>query len=391
MFSTRTAWDRALNPLARAAAAARATGPLLDLTETNPTAVGLGPPPDVLALLADPAARVYEPDALGFRPAREAIAAGYAARGAAVRADHLLLTASTSEGYAHLFKVLCDPGDAVLVPRPSYPLFQFLADVESVAIKHYPVTYDGTWHLRLSDVAAAVTARTRAVVVVAPNNPTGAYIKKEEWRALSEFCAAREIAVISDEVFADFPLRDDADRLLTLAADGPALTLCLGGLSKSCALPQLKLGWIAAGGPAAARDEAIARLELVADTFLSVGTPVQRAAPAILARAEALRAPIRARTALNLGVLRRALEGSTASVLDVEGGWSAVVQVPSTRSEEDWALRLLEHDRLLVHPGFFFDFAREAFLVLSLLPEPDAFAEAAARLRRSVDDGDGAR
>ena len=167
---------------------------------------------------------------------------------------------------------------------------------------------------------------------------------------------------------------------------GPALTLCLGGLSKSCALPQLKLGWIAASGPAAARDEALARLELVADTFLSVGTPVQRAAPAILARAATLQQPIRARTAANLAELRRALAGSAASVLDVEGGWSAVVQVPSTRSEEEWALRLLERGRVLVHPGYFFDFPREAFLVVSLLPSPEVFAEAAARLRRTIDD-----
>jgi aspartate/methionine/tyrosine aminotransferase len=302
-----------------------------------------------------------------------------------------VLTASTSEAYAHLFKVLCDPGDTVLVPRPSYPLFQFLADLESIAVAHYPVTYDGAWHLRLSDVAAAVTDRTRAVVVVAPNNPTGAYMKKDEWSALADFCAGRDIAVISDEVFADYPLRDDASRLLTLAGDGPALTFCLGGLSKSCALPQVKLGWIVAGGPAGPRGEALARLELVADTFLSVGAPIQRAAPAILARAASLREPIRARTRENLAVLRRALAGSPASVLDVEGGWSAVVQVPTVRGEEEWALRLLERDRVLVHPGFFFDFPREAFLVLSLLPLPIVFADAAALLRGSIDSEEDAR
>ena len=189
MFSTRTAWDRALNPLARAAAAARraaaygAAGPLLDLTETNPTAVGLAPPAGILALLADPASAAYAPEAAGWLPAREAVAADYARRGAAVAPGHVILTAGTSEAYAHLFKVLCDPGDAVLVPRPSYPLFQFLADVESTAIEPYPVTYDGAWHLRPSDIAAAVTPRTRAVVVVAPNNPTGAYMKKDEWHA----------------------------------------------------------------------------------------------------------------------------------------------------------------------------------------------------------------
>src|SRR5687768_3054750 len=351
MFSKRTAWDRALNPLAWAAAEARAAGPLLDLTETNPTAVGLRAPDDILALLGDAGSAVYRPEAAGWAPAREAVAAEYGRHGVAISPEQVTLTASTSEAYAHLFKLLCDPGDAVLVPRPSYPLFQFLADLESTAVEPYPVTYDGTWHLRPSDIAAAVTPRTRAVVVVSPNNPTGAYIKREEWHALSDFCARRDLAVISDEVFADYPLRADPARLATLAGPGPALTLCLGGLSKSCALPQLKLGWIAVSGPAAARDEALARLELVADTFLSVGTPVQRAAPAILARAEALQQPIRARTAANLSELRRALAGSAASVLDVEGGWSAIVQVPSTRSEEEWALLLLERDRVLVHPG----------------------------------------
>ena len=191
MFSTRTAWDRAVNPLARAAAAARAAGPLLDLTETNPTAVGLRPA-DRRSSPCSPirASAAYAPEAAGWRPAREAVAADYARRGAVVAPDHVVLTASTSEAYAHLFKVLCDPGDAVLVPRPSYPLFQFLADLESTAIEPYPVTYDGTWHLRPSDVAAAVTPRTRAVVVVSPNNPTGAYMKKDEWDALSDFCAA---------------------------------------------------------------------------------------------------------------------------------------------------------------------------------------------------------
>src|SRR5687768_154177 len=327
MFSKRTAWDRALNPLAWAAAEARAAGPLLDLTETNPTAVGLRAPDDILALLGDAGSAVYRPEAAGWAPAREAVAAEYGRHGVAISPEQVTLTASTSEAYAHLFKLLCDPGDAVLVPRPSYPLFQFLADLESTAIEHYPVTYDGTWHVRLSDVAAAATARTRAIVVVAPNNPTGAYMKKDEWADLSAFCAQRGIAVISDEVFADYPLRDDARRMWTLAGNGPALTLCLGGLSKSCALPQLKLGWIVAGGPEAERDEALARLELIADTFLSVATPVQRAAPAILGRGTQIRAPIRKRTEENLATLRRALASSPASVLDVEGGWSAVIQV----------------------------------------------------------------
>ncbi len=390
MFSNRTAWDRAPNPLSRAIAAARRAAaegrgaPLLDLTETNPTAAGLTAPPDLLALLGDGGSARYAPEAAGFAAAREAVAGNYARRGAHVDPARIVLTASTSEAYAHLFKVLCDPGDAVLVPRPSYPLFQFLADLESTAVEPYPVAYDGAWHLRLSDVAAAVTPRTRAVIVVAPNNPTGAYMKKDEWAALSAFCAERGLAVIADEVFADYPLREDPARVATIAGDGPALAFALGGLSKSCALPQLKLGWIAAGGPPEARDEALARLELVADTFLSVATPIQRAAARILDRAGELRRPVAARIAANLAVLREALGGSPATVLDVEGGWSAVLQVPATRSEDEWAILLLERERVIVHPGYFFDFPREAFLVVSLLPSPDVFADAVGRLRRTV-------
>ena len=381
MFSSRTAWNRAVNPLARAASVARARGGLADLTETNPTAVGLTAPADVIALLGDPGSAVYAPEPAGRRDARAAIAEVYAHRGATVSPDHVVLTAGTSEAYAHAFKLLCEPGDAVLVPRPSYPLFQFLADLESVEVVPYPLAYDGAWHLRLSDVAAARTDRTRAIVVVAPNNPTGSYLKQDEWSALASWCAAEGLAVIGDEVFADFPLRSDAGRVATVAGDGPALVVALDGLSKSCGLPQVKLAWMAVSGPPALRDEALTRLELVADTFLSVGTPIQRAAPAILEAGPRLRGPIQERVTGNLKLLRAALEGSPATVLDAEGGWSAVVRVPATRSEDEWVLALLEEDGVLVHPGYFFDFPAEAYLVLSLLPGAGVFAEGVGRLR----------
>jgi aspartate/methionine/tyrosine aminotransferase len=389
MFSSRTAWDRAPNPLARAAADARRAGGLIDLTETNPTAAGLAAPADVLALLGDAAGAAYEPLPAGWRPAREAVAAGYARQGASVPADRIVLTASTSEAYAHAFTLLCDPGEAVLVPHPSYPLFQFLGDLASVEVVPYPLAYDGAWHLRASAVAAALTPRARAIVIVSPNNPTGSYVKRDEWEALRALCAAHGLAVISDEVFADYPLRADRTRLETLAGATDALVLALGGLSKSCGLPQLKLGWMAVAGEAAAREEALARLEIIADTFLSVSTPVQRAAPAILARAADLRAPIHARVLANLGALRAALSASPASVLDVEGGWSAVVRLPATRTEDAWVHGLLAEQKVLVHPGYFFDFPREAYVVVSLLPAPDAFAEGAARLQRSVEAAGG--
>ena len=386
MFSARTGWTRALNRLSAAVAARRRSGaPLLDLTETNPTRAGLRAPADVLAALADPAALAYEPDPQGRPAAREAIAKDARRRGTDIDPDRLLLTASTSEAYAFAFKLLCDPGDTILVPRPSYPLFEYLAGLESVHVEPYALRYDGTWHVDLADLAAAFTARTRAVVAVSPNNPTGSFVKTAEAEALRSLAARHEAAILSDEVFADFPLRDDPGRARTLLADGPALTLCLGGLSKSCGLPQVKLAWMAIAGPAAARAEARARLEVVADTYLSVSTPVQQAAPAILARTEELQAPIRKRIQANLEAVRTAAAGTPATVLDVEGGWSAVLHVPATRSEDDWVIALAEQDGVLVHPGYFFDFPREAYLVLSLLPPEAEFAQGVARIVERVE------
>ncbi len=363
-------------------AAARAAGrPLFDLTETNPTRAGLRAPAGALAALADPAGLDHAPHPFGRREAREAVAADFARRGVSVDADRVLLTASTSEAYAYAFKLLCDPGDEVLVPRPSYPLFGYLADLESVRVSTYPLDYDGQWHLLAGRVAEAVTPRTRAVVVVSPNNPTGSYLEREEAEALRAACLERGLALVSDEVFDDFALREDPRRAKSLFTDLGPLVLCLGGLSKSCGLPQLKLGWMAVGGPRKSREEALARLEIVADTYLSVGTPVQVAAAGLLARLPALQAPIAARVRGNLDALRRAV-GTEAplTLLDVEGGWSAVLHVPSTRTEEDWVALLLDEDGVLVHPGFFFDFPREAYLVLSLLPEPAVFREGVARL-----------
>ena len=375
MFSRRTPASLAPNRLARALEARRREGaPLLDLSESNPTRVGLRGPADLLPLLADPSALAYQPAPLGLASAREAVAADYARRGTRISSEQVLLTASTSEAYAYLFKLLCQPGDAVLVPRPGYPLFELLAGLECVEAAPYDLGYDGAWHLPASAVESALTPRTRAVVVVSPGNPTGAYLKSGEAEALQALCAREGLALIADEVFADYAVGPDPTRQPSLAADGPALAFALGGLSKSCGLPQLKLGWLAVAGPPGLRDEALARLELIADTFLSVGTPVQRALPGLLARLGELQAPIAARVAGNLDRLRRALgTASQATLLAPEGGWSAVLRVPANLPEEALALRLLESRGVLVHPGYFFDFPDEAFLVLSLLPEPGVF------------------
>jgi alanine-synthesizing transaminase len=386
MFSTRTRWDLSPNRLNAALEAKRRSGvTLLDLTESNPTRAGLQAPAGLLASLSDPASLLYEPVAFGLRRAREAVAADHARRGLEVDADRILLTASTSEAYAFLFKLLCDPGDEVLVPWPGYPLFEYLANLESVRVSPYAFELDGRFCLTASSLAEAFTPRTRAVVVVNPNNPTGAFLKQDELRVLEAFCADRGLAIISDEVFADYAFTDDPQRAASVARDGPALAFALGGLSKSCALPQLKLAWCAVSGPEALRREAWSRLEVVADTYLSVSTPVQHAAAALLARREELQAPVRARITANLAGLRARLGGgSPASLLEPEGGWYAVLRVPATMPEEEIVLRLLADHDVLAHPGYFFDFPREAYVVLSLLPEPAVFEEGVARILDAV-------
>jgi alanine-synthesizing transaminase len=382
MFSERTHWDLRPNRLAERLAARRAAGArILDLTESNPTRAGLPCPDDVLAALARAEARRYEPRPFGLPAAREAVAADFARRGFPVGPDRVVLSASTSEAYAFLFKLLCDPGDEVLVPRPGYPLFEFLATLESVRVLPYPLAYDGEWHLDVASLRSALGPRTRAVVVVSPHNPTGACLKRDERDAVEALCAGHGVALVSDEVFADYSFRDDPRRAASVAHDGPALAFALGGLSKSCGLPQLKLAWTAVTGPEPLRRDALARLEVVADTYLSVSTPVQVAAPELLSRREELSAPIRARVRANLEALRAAIApGCPATLLDPEGGWSAVLRVPATRTEEERVTRLLEERDVLVHPGYFFDFRHEAFLVLSLLPPESDFAEGVARV-----------
>jgi len=386
MFSARTRFPLAVNRLARAADAKRRGGAaVLDLTESNPTRGGLPYPPDLLAPLGQPAGLVYEPTPFGLASARAAVATDYARRGHIVTDDRVVLTASSSEAYGYLFKLLADPGDAVLVPRPGYPLFDYLAALESVEARPYPLAYDGEWHIDLAALAAAVTPRTRAVVLVNPGNPTGSFVKRQEAETLHALCAGRGLALVSDEVFADYAWADDPRRFSSFAEDGAALAFSLGGLSKSCGLPQLKLGWIAVSGPEALRRDALQRLELVADTYLSVATPVQVAAPALLGRCDLLQAPLRERLRTNREHLAASLgRGSPATLLASEGGWYAVLQVPATLTEEERVLRLLEERNVLVHPGYFFDFPNEAYLVLSLLPRPAVFEAAVAGIIDSL-------
>jgi alanine-synthesizing transaminase len=384
VLSRRTGWDRTANRLSMLVARLRAEGTrVLDLTLTNPTQAGLGPPPDVLAGLAASEGLRYEPDPFGLYAAREAVAADYVRRGVAVSPERVLLTASTSEAYGCLFKLLCDPGDEVLVPRPSYPLFDYLAGLESVTTAAYPLVYAGEWHLDLEGLAQAVGPRTRAVVVVSPHNPTGSFLKDEEAGAVLALAARHGLAVIADEVFTDYAWRPDVRRAPSLAADGPALAFSLGGLSKACGLPQLKLAWTVLSGPEEQVGEARARLEIVADTYLSVSTPVQVALPELLRRRAELAAPIAARVEQNRRALGQRLQtDGPATLLDGEGGWAAVLRVPATVAEEELVTTLLEREHVLVQPGYFFDFPGEGYLVLSLLTPPPDLAEGMKRLLR---------
>jgi len=380
MFSSRTPADLAPNALARALAALRARGgDVLDLTETNPTRAGLTAPPELLVPLAGPASLAYEPHPFGLPAAREAVASTYQAAGLALPAAHVVLTSSTSEAYSFLFKLLCDPGDEVLVPVPSYPLFDHLTRLDGVVPRPYPLEYHGSWSIDLEALERSVGPRTRAILVVSPNNPTGSVLRRGDLDRLSALAASAGLAIVGDEVFADYPLEPAGDGCRVLAQAG-ALTFALGGLSKSVGLPQLKLAWIAASGPPGLLEPALARLEVVADAYLSVATPVQQAAGSLLAAGQAVHQAIAGRVRRNLGHLREASAASPCSVLRVEGGWSAVLRVPATRPEETIVLDLLEQDGVLVHPGYFFDFPREAFLVLSLLPPPASFDEGVSRL-----------
>ena len=379
MFSARLPWSSPENALAGLARAQAARGELIDLTETNPTRVGLPYPTDALrAALGGTEVSAYAPAPRGLPAARAAIAAEYARGGLVVDSERIVLTASSSESYGFLFKLLADPGDAVLIPEPSYPLFEYLARLEGIVPVPYRLAFDGVWHTDFATVGEALrTARARgtrprAIVVVSPNNPTGSFLKRAELARLAELCGEHELALIADEVFAPYSVGPDATRVETAAVE-PALSatpaFSLGGLSKACGLPQLKLGSILVGGRDAVGT--LSALELIADTYLSVAGPVQAALADLLSLGAGVRAAIAARVAGNRTALSAALPpASPSSVLPAEGGWSAILRVPATHSDEAWAAALIREAGVLVHPGYFFNLSGGAHLVVSLLPRP---------------------
>lgn len=387
-FSDRTRWDLAENDLAAAVRSARTSGrALVDLTVSNPTACGFDyDVAQLLAPLSAPAALRYEPEPLGTLPARASVAKYYSDHSARVPLEQLCLTTSTSEAYSFLFRLLCGPGDEVLVARPSYPLFDFIARLDDIQLREYPLLYDPNtsatdpaagWCLDLHALEAAITPRTRAVIVVHPNNPTGNFVSSSERSALQLLCAERRLALIVDEVFLDYALTPQPPQSFA-AGDSPCLTFVLSGVSKVCGLPQMKVSWMAACGPAPAVLEAMARLEVIADTFLSMNAPAQFALPVWLAERHGFQRQVLERMRLNLAALELRLHGSYAERLALQGGWTAVLRVPRTVEGEPFELAALSRG-ILIQPGSFYGLP-EGRAVLSLLTPPESWCRGLARL-----------
>jgi len=385
-YSQRLPWNFSSNLLSRRASERRSRGQaIIDLTRSNPTSVLSNYPHQQIA---DAFASIknfhYEPDPLGMESARIAVAQYYEPRGITVSPGRLLLTASTSEAYALLFKLLCDAGDEILVPAPSYPLFDFLARLESVRVKNYRLEFDGEWYIDFDFLQRQITSGTRAIVLVNPNNPTGSFLKHREFQTLSRIAQERSIPLISDEVFFDYAFDSQAGRVPTLIRQDEILSFSLNGLSKAAGMPQMKLGWIAINGSPAGQTGARERLELIADTYLSVGAPVQRALPRLFTIGAEIGREIHERTKRNLQRLHEILHDSPAHALRCEGGWSAIIRLPATQPEESWTLHLLEQCGILVQPGYFFDMTSEPYIVVSLITPPDEFEQAILRIHEAV-------
>jgi aspartate/methionine/tyrosine aminotransferase len=375
MFSHRTAWNLESNPLSKALADRLASSkPVIDLTESNPTKCGFRfETEQILGALSHPASLNYDPVAHGLLPARNAVVDYYRSRNCSVNSDDVFLTTSTSEAYSFLFRTLCNPGDEVLIPEPGYPLFNLLADIQDVATVPYPLIYDYGWQIDFHALQRAITPRTRAVIVVNPNNPTGHFCKADDINRLNQICREGDLAIIADEVFLDFSL--DKGLRPTFASNNQALTFTMSGLSKISGLPQMKVAWLIATGREELKQQAVARLEMIADTYLSMNTPMQLALPALLNLRHDFQQQCTERTRNNLAQLDKLLATQKLCTrLNLEGGWYAVVKVPTTGGSDDVALELLNTHGVYVHPGHFYDFPAEGYLVVSLITPEQPFA-----------------
>jgi alanine-synthesizing transaminase len=388
MFSERTNWKLAPNKYSQALEEMRSSGQsLIDLTISNPTGCGLQyDSAAILQAFQNEKAMAYQPDAKGLLAAREAVARYYREdHEEAVDPESLLLTTSTSEAYSYVFRLLCNPHDEILVPKPSYPLFDFLGDLQDVTLRPYSLQYAHGWFIDFESVLRALTSRTRAVLLVHPNNPTGSYVKEEEVARLNEICRERDLALIVDEVFLDYA-REGRERR-SFVGNRDALTFTLSGLSKIAALPQMKLAWVATTGPEPLVRQALERLEIIADTYLSLSSPVQWAIPRLLEQRKSLQAQLSERIRENWAALRSMLAGERSlEPLEMEGGWYAVLRLAGGRTDEDLAIEIMREARVSVHPGHFYDFAGEVYLVVSLIVEADTFRAGIGRVLECLND-----
>lgn len=373
-FSSRTNWHRQLNRLAELLDRRRTSGALIyDLTISNPTECGISyPDKEILAAFSNPRTIHYCPDPRGLISARETVSLYYQKKNVCVDPSDIFLTAGTSEAYSIIFKLLCNGGENVLVPRPSYPLFDYLAQLNDVTLRHYNLEYDDEWQIDCESIANGISTETRAIVLVHPHNPTGMFVKQDEYSRILEIAKTHHLTLIVDEVFIDYPLDDDSSRLGSTAGQSEVLTLTLNGISKLGGLPQMKLGWMVVSGESSVKQEALERLEILFDTFLSVNTPVQVALPKLMEAGDGIRGRIQERIKTNDATLRELVSANTpCAILKSEGGWSAVLRVPKTKTDEEWCLELLEKKGVNVYPGYFFDFKEDNYLVMSLLiPSP---------------------
>lgn len=386
LFARRTNWPLESNRLTVALECLRRTEePVLDLMESNPTNCDFSyPQDDIIKSLAQRSNMWYRPAPRGDLAAREAVSQYYYEKGFTISPERIFLTASTSEAYSYLFRLLANPSDHILFPRPSYPLFSFLGNLNDVRMETYPLVYNGGWRVDLENTQRLFCDDTRALVLVNPNNPTGSYVKQKELEELNRFCRERNAAIICDEVFIDFSL-DAGKGRVSLVDNDQVLTFVLGGISKTLGLPQMKLSWIVLNGPDDLVKKASSRLEIIADTYLSVNTPTQNALPVWLLRRNEVQEKINIRIRENYSFLLEQVKGTRdCELLSTEGGWYAVLRIPDTFGEEEWALAFLNHDHVFVHPGYFFDFDREAFIVVSLLVRERDFQEGCRRILKRI-------
>ncbi|MGE0267961.1 MAG: pyridoxal phosphate-dependent aminotransferase [Candidatus Omnitrophota bacterium] len=385
-FSRRTDWERQTNQISSLFDRLKQEGAkIIDLTLSNPTACGITyPGQEILSALSCPENLRYAPDSKGLIGARAAVAGLYRLKGFEIDPEDIFLTASTSEAYSYIFRLLADPGDTVLFPSPSYPLFQFLGEINDVQLEFYPLVYESGWQINMGGLIEQLHPGVKAVVLVNPNNPTGHYVSSNEFDHLNKICSARNISLISDEVFFDFHFSDI--KPVSLAGNRGALSFTLGGVSKMLGLPQMKLAWIIVNGPPTLVDEARQRLEIIADTFLSVNIPAQNALESWLRHKDDIQDQIKNRVSENFTWLKKETENLKGSRLfSAQGGWYAVLEVSDRKTEEEWVMKLLNKYHVFVHPGFFYDFAEGTFLVVSLLPGPELFREGMTRLLSRVE------